>query len=173
MSPARSTTGPAIVIRQATTGDAQTVADLANGLADHIGLGSGAMTAQIVLDNLMAEHSPFGILIAELDDKPVGYALHQAGFESAFAARGRYLCDLFVEKACRGKGVGRALITRLAQLAAANGETYLNWVTALDNDPARVLYDSLADVKDPLTAMAITREAFQRLASVSENGGKG
>src|SRR6266480_41287 len=56
-------------------------------------------------------------LIAELDGKPVGFALFFHNFSTFLAQPGIYLEDLFVEPEHRGAGIGRALLEKLAQIA--------------------------------------------------------
>ena len=55
-----------------------------------------------------------------------------------------YLEDLFVDPACRGQGVGRALIQSVYELADARGATRTYWATAETNATARALYERLA-----------------------------
>ena len=58
-----------------------------------------------------------------------------------------YLQDLFVDPAARGKGVGRALIERVADAARARNCMRVYWTTKQDNATARQLYDRLAQFK--------------------------
>ncbi len=51
------------------------------------------------------------------------------------------LNDLFVTPTARGKGVGRALIQHLIDLAPTSGWARVYWVTKEDNATARTLYD--------------------------------
>jgi GNAT superfamily N-acetyltransferase len=55
-----------------------------------------------------------------------------------------YLQDLFVDKALRGTGCGRALIERVAAAARERDCLRLYWTTKEDNATARLLYDRLA-----------------------------
>jgi GNAT superfamily N-acetyltransferase len=55
-----------------------------------------------------------------------------------------YLEDLFVAPAVRGKGLGRALIDDVLNLARARGCSRLYWHTQAGNRDARRLYDKLA-----------------------------
>jgi GNAT superfamily N-acetyltransferase len=55
-----------------------------------------------------------------------------------------YLQDLFVDAAVRGKGVGRALIERVGEVARERDCLRLYWTTKEDNATARLLYDRLA-----------------------------
>lgn len=78
--------------------------------------------------------------IAEYDGRVVGFStsvLHDSTWTSA---PGCYLEDLFVNPACRGKGIGRKLIDDLVSLAKTNRWSRLYWHTRDDN-PARKLYD--------------------------------
>jgi GNAT superfamily N-acetyltransferase len=56
-----------------------------------------------------------------------------------------YLQDLFTEPAARGKGVGRALIQAVAEVAKARGCGRLYWMTHQTNTDARALYDKVAE----------------------------
>jgi ribosomal protein S18 acetylase RimI-like enzyme len=58
---------------------------------------------------------------------------------------GLYLDDLFTAPEVRGRGVGRALIGRLAELAREAGAAKVRWMTAEDNHTAQRLYDDVAE----------------------------
>lgn len=60
------------------------------------------------------------------------------------ASIGLYLDDLFTLPASRARGVGRALLTRAAVMAAEEGASVVRWITAADNTRARRLYDDVA-----------------------------
>lgn len=55
-----------------------------------------------------------------------------------------YLQDLFVDKAVRSGGHGRALIEHVYAAAQAAGASRVHWLTQEDNAQARQLYDRIA-----------------------------
>jgi len=59
-----------------------------------------------------------------------------------------YLEDLFVESACRGTGIGRALLDDLIVVGRERGWSRLYWHTRSDNVRARKLYDSYVSADD-------------------------
>ena len=67
------------------------------------------------------------VLIAEVDGQPVGFALFFHNFSTFLGRRGLYLEDLYVRPAWRGRGIGRALLARLARIACERGCGRLEW----------------------------------------------
>ena len=59
-----------------------------------------------------------------------------------------YLEDLFVDSNIRGKGVGRALMNRVIELAKEKNSKRVYWTTQEFNKTARVLYDSITSVSE-------------------------
>ena len=59
-----------------------------------------------------------------------------------------YLEDLFVDKNIRGKGVGRALMEKVIELAKEKKSKRVYWTTQEFNKTARVLYDSITPVSE-------------------------
>jgi GNAT superfamily N-acetyltransferase len=55
-----------------------------------------------------------------------------------------YLQDLYVDESQRGRGVGEALIEKVALLARDKNAGRLYWLTQEDNATARRLYDRVA-----------------------------
>jgi GNAT superfamily N-acetyltransferase len=55
-------------------------------------------------------------LIGEIDGKAAGFALYFLNFSTFLGKPGIYIEDLFVRKAARGCGLGRALLRRLARI---------------------------------------------------------
>ena len=84
-------------------------------------------------------------LVALLEDDVVGFAHHREFARPSSGKRGLYLDDLFTDPQVRGKGVGRALITRLGEMAQERGINKVSWITAEDNHTAQRLYDDLAE----------------------------
>ena len=59
-----------------------------------------------------------------------------------------YLEDLFVDPTIRGKGVGRALMEKVVELAKEKKSKRVYWTTQEFNKTARVLYDSITPVSE-------------------------
>src|SRR3954470_25012676 len=96
-------------------------------------------------------HDPdheLGGLVALVDDSVVGIAHHRAYVRPSEGETGLYLDDLFTDAGARGRGVGRALIARLAEIARERGAAKVRWMTASDNHTAQRLYDDVADRTD-------------------------
>ena len=83
-------------------------------------------------------------LVAEKDGELVGlthYLFHRHGWKIENVV---YLQDLFVSKAARGTGAGRALIEAVYARADAAGCPSVYWLTQDFNATARQLYDRIA-----------------------------
>jgi GNAT superfamily N-acetyltransferase len=59
-----------------------------------------------------------------------------------------YLEDLFVDPNIRGKGIGRALISKVIELAKEKKSKRVYWTTQEFNETARVLYESITPVSE-------------------------
>jgi len=59
-----------------------------------------------------------------------------------------YLEDLFVDPNIRGKGIGRALMNKVIELAKEKHSKRVYWTTQEFNKTARVLYDSITPVSE-------------------------
>ncbi|KPF86994.1 hypothetical protein IP70_04790 [alpha proteobacterium AAP38] len=73
------------------------------------------------------------------------YVLHPHTWSAKLVC---YLEDLFTAEAARGKGVGRALITRLTAMGREAGWGRVYWNTEEDNARARHLYDKVTGGAD-------------------------
>jgi len=86
--------------------------------------------------------------IAWIDGRAVGlvhYLFHRHMWKVENVC---YLQDLFADPACRGRGVGRALIEAVYDAADAAGAPAVYWLTQDFNTTARRLYDRIG-VKTP------------------------
>jgi GNAT superfamily N-acetyltransferase len=105
------------------------------------------------------------VLLAYWDEEPVGFALYFRNFSTFLGQVGIYLEDLFVEPEHRGKGIGKALLIRLAQIAIERGYGRLDWAVLDWNAPSIEFYRSLGAVPlDAWTGYRLTGEPLTRLA---------
>jgi len=106
------------------------------------------------------------VLLAYWDDEPAGFALYLRNFSTFLGQAGIYLEDLFVEPEHRGKGIGKALLARLAKIAVEREYGRLEWAVLDWNAPSIEFYRSLGAVPlDEWTAYRLTGDALERLAS--------
>src|SRR5580704_7754282 len=84
----------------------------------------------------------FEVIIAEIDRKPVGFALFFPNYSTWEAQQGLYIEDLFVEESARKSGVGRQLIAAIAKIGKSRGCARID-LSVLDWNPAREFYKRL------------------------------
>lgn len=105
--------------------------------------------------------------IAEIDGRPVGFALWFYNFSTFVGRHGIYLEDLFVRPQARGSGAGKALLANLARRCVDENLGRLEWAVLDWNAPSIAFYDSLgAAAMDEWIVRRMTGEALRRLAGV-------
>lgn len=85
------------------------------------------VTPEKLRPHLFGERPVAEAMVAEVDGKAIAFALYFTNFSTFLAQPGLYLEDLYVQPAHRAKGVGEALLTRLAALAAERGCGRFEW----------------------------------------------
>ena len=103
--------------------------------------------------------------IAEWSGNAVGFAVWLLHFSTFSGRPGLYLEDIFVRPEFRGRGIGKALMARLAQQCLENGYARFEW-TVLDwNAPSIAFYKSIgAQVMDEWKICRLSGEPLAKFA---------
>jgi GNAT superfamily N-acetyltransferase len=131
-----------------------------------------ATEADLLRDGF-GETKRFDCLIAELKASdtimPVGFALYFHNYSTWRGHAGIHIEDLYVSLEHRGKGIGKALLTRVASIAVAEGCTRLQWDVLEWNTPAIGFYEQMgAKMLMDWRTMRVTGEALPVLAAQSK-----
>ena len=100
---------------------------------------------QMTWSRFFDAYEPMHAMVAEEAGKLLGlvhFLYHRSTTQIAPMC---YLQDLYVAEEARGKGVGRALIDAVYQVAAAAGLPRVYWQTHETNRTAMQLYDKVAE----------------------------
>jgi GNAT superfamily N-acetyltransferase len=156
-----------LTIRLATAADVPTILGFIRALAVY-----EKLEHEVVADEAALHATLFGprpaaeVLIARTGDAPVGFALFFANYSTFLAKPGLYLEDLFVDPAARGKGIGLALMSALAQIAVRRNYGRFEWSVLDWNQPALDFYASLGAV--PQSEWTVQRVVGAPLAALAE-----
>src|SRR5277367_3412833 len=133
-----------LVIRRARPDEAGVVLSLVKELADYEKLlHEVEATEAMIADALFGENPRLFCELAEWNGEVAGFAVWFINFSTFSGRSGIYLEDLFVRPALRGKGIGKALLSHLAQTCVANGWSRLQWSVLDRNTPSIEFYKSL------------------------------
>ena len=132
------------LIRAAAPGDVPELLRLIGELAEYEKLSHMAVgTPPLLHEALFGTRPVCEALMAEAGGRAVGFALYFATFSTFLCKPGLYLEDLFVEPAHRGKGIGKALLRRLAALTVERGGGRFEWRVLDWNEPSIQFYEAL------------------------------
>jgi len=153
-------------IRAADRSDAPLILAFIRELAAYEKLAKDVVATEDTLAaTLFGPHPAAEVLIAELDGEAVGFALFFPNYSTFLGKAGIYLEDLFVRPSARGRGVGRALLSRLAAIATERGCGRLEWAVLDWNESAIGFYEKLgAEPQSDWTTYRLTGEALSSLA---------
>jgi len=122
-------------------------------------------TEEDIREHVFGANPVAEVLLAYWDSKPVGFALYFRNFSTFLGQAGIYLEDLFVEPEHRGKGIGKALLIRLAKIAVERGYGRVQWAVLDWNTPSIEFYRSLGAVpQDDWTVYGLTGDTLAQLA---------
>ena len=155
-----------LTIRPARPGEAPLVLGFVRELADYEKLLHECVASEADIDAALFGSSPSVFCdIAEWDGAPVGFALWFTNFSTFSGRHGIYLEDLFVRPSHRGKGIGKALMVRLAQHCVARGWSRFQWSVLDWNEPSITFYKSIGAVlMDDWTVCRVGGDALAALA---------
>lgn len=126
-------------------------------------------TEEVLRETLFGKKPYAEVLLAHLDDQPVGYALFFHSFSTFLGRPGMYLEDIYVRPGERGKGIGKALLARVAQLAMERKCGRLEWAVLNWNEPSIGFYKSLgARAMDEWTVYRLTEKPLAALAAAAD-----
>ena len=159
-------------IRSATSADLPLIAQFIRDLADYEKLAHEVRFDEAKLGEKLFGSRPYAeVVIGEIDGTPQGFALFFHNFSTFEGRPGIYLEDLFVRPQHRGRGIGGALLARLARRCVEQGLTRLEWAVLDWNEPALRFYRGLgaAGLKEWIPHR-VTGAALTALAARAPSG---
>jgi GNAT superfamily N-acetyltransferase len=158
-------------IRNATIADVSLVLDFIRGLAEYEREPEAVVATEAdLLRDGFGPDPKYRCLIAEWDNTPAGFAFFFYNYSTWRGRPGLYLEDLFVPPEMRGKGIGKALLQRVAEIALRENCYGIRWMVLEWNEPALKFYEALgAEILGEWETMLLTGAALERLAKGEES----
>lgn len=157
-------------IRDATPSDVPLILEFIRGLAHYEKLAHEVVATEEQLRATLFERRYAEVIIGEEEGVAVAFALFFHNYSTFLARPGVYLEDLFVVPEARGRGYGKAMLQRLAQIAVERQCGRLEWWVLDWNEDAIAFYKKLGAIPmDEWTVFRVTGEALRELASSRED----
>jgi GNAT superfamily N-acetyltransferase len=154
------------VVREAGMADLESMVELLGGLFSLEADFAPDPRAQRRGLSLMLRPDPDRkVLVAEADGEAVGMATAQLVISTAEGGPAALVEDVVIRPACRGRGLGRALLAGLEAWAASRGATRLQLLCDRGNAPALDFYAACG--WSPTQLVCIRRSGFTRSNDIS------
>jgi len=159
------TTSPSFTLRAAEERDVAAIVGLIRELAEFEKLTHLLqVTPEKLRPQLFGPRPVVEALVAQRDGVVVAFALFFTNFSTFLSKPGLYLEDLYVQPAQRGLGIGKALLTRLAQIAVERDYGRFEWSVLDWNEHAIRFYKSMG--ANVMTEWQICRVTGPELAQL-------
>jgi GNAT superfamily N-acetyltransferase len=120
--------------------------------------------SQALADHLFGEKPYIEALVAEVEEKIVGFALFFPNYSTFLTKPGIYLEDIFVLPDYRGQGIGKSLLIAVAKIAVSRDAGRLEWSVLDWNQPAIDFYEKMgATLLNEWQICRVTGEALTKL----------
>ena len=154
-----------MTFRFAEETDSPLILKFIHALADYEKMSDQVVATEELLREWIFEKRKAEVLFVCDGGKEVGFALFFHNFSTFLGRAGIYLEDLYVFPEYRGRGYGKALLKKLAQIAVERGCGRLEWSCLDWNQPGIDFYLSLGAVPmDDWTMYRLTGETLEAMA---------
>lgn len=159
-------------LRAATPADTPVILACIRGLAEYERLADEAVgTEAQIRETLFGSKPNAEVILAFEGQEPAGFALFFHNYSTFLTRPGLYLEDLFVYPRFRGRGLGKLLLTRLAQIAVERECGRFEWAVLDWNEDAIRFYESMgATQMRDWRIYRLTGPALERLAAQDAAG---
>ena len=152
-------------IRTASVEDCGRILQMIWALARYEKMEDQVVATEDLLREWIFEKKKAEVLFATEDGREVGFALFFHNFSTFLGRAGIYLEDLYVMPEYRGKGHGKALLKRLAQITLERGCGRLDWQCLNWNERSIAFYRSLgAEALDDWTGYRLSGKTLEEMA---------
>ena len=153
-----------IRIVRATARDVPQILELIKGLAEYERLSHLMEATEDRLQRtLFGAHPAAEVWLAYAGEECAGFALFFTNYSTFLGKPGLYLEDLFVKPHLRRKGIGLALLKKLAAIARERDYGRMEWSVLDWNEPAIQFYRKLGAVAlDDWTMFRLTGDALSK-----------
>ena len=157
--------GENVTFRFAAEKDCSLILSFIHQLAAYEKMSDQVVATEELLKEWIFEKKKAEVIFACEGDKEVGFALFFHNFSTFLGRAGIYLEDLFVLPEYRGKGYGKGLLVKLAQITIERGCGRLEWACLDWNQPSIDFYRSLdATPMDDWTTYRLTGETLENMS---------
>lgn len=153
-----------MTFRYAERKDVNLILQFIKELADYEKMLNEVVATPELLEEWIFDKNKAEVIFVLEDSKEVGFALFFHNFSTFLGRSGIYLEDLYVKPEYRGKGYGKALLTKLAQIAVERRCGRLEWWCLDWNQKSIDFYKSMGAVPmSDWTVYRIAGETLQKL----------
>jgi GNAT superfamily N-acetyltransferase len=154
-----------LIVRFAEPSDCDLLFELIKALAEYEKLSHAVSGDALALkEHLFGSPRYVEAIIAEYAGQGVGFALFLHNYSTFLTKPGIYLEDLFVLPEYRAQGIGKALLTQVAQIAVERNCGRLEWSVLDWNEPAIKFYRHMgATLLHDWRICRVTGEALKEL----------
>ena len=155
-----------LIIRDAQASDSHTLFALIQGLAEYEKLSDAVIgNAEALKEHLFGSPKYVDAILAELEGKAVGFAIFFHNYSTFLTKPGIYLEDIFVLPEYRRQGIGKALLTRVAQIAVKRDCGRVEWSVLDWNISAQTFYRNMgADILEDWRICRVNGDNLIKLA---------
>ena len=159
-----------LAFRAARREDVPLILEMIRALAEYEQLLSEVVATESVLEEWIFDKEKAEVLFPLLDRKEIGFALYFHNFSTFLGRAGLYLEDLYIQPEYRGRGYGRKVLQKLAQIAVERGCGRLEWWCLDWNAPSIAFYKNLgAQPMDEWTVYRLSGDTLRNLAEEEDD----
>lgn len=154
--------------REMRDDEADAVARMVQGLADHVGID---LKTGLTGPKLIAARDLIDVAVAVEEQAVLGACLALMTYSTWRGARGLYIVDLFVEAEARGRNVGQELMRFAARRGIARGASFIKLEVDTGNDGAARFYERMGFArKEQDRLFILEQDGLEALAGRGEGG---
>lgn len=157
---------PNIAFRFAEEKDIELILEFIKNLAEYEKLAYEVVASSESLRSSLFDKKAYAEVVFSLvDNKETGFVIFFHNYSTFLGKPGIYIEDLFVKEEFRGLGIGKALLSFIADLAIKRDCGRVEW-WVLNWNPARDFYESIgAKVMDEWTVYRLDGKEMKALAN--------